>query len=122
MFYSPGDHNWWLGTFSGTRLLWRLVGNTGIFGDLTVNHIMWSGDFEARGKAAILFYSGGDQNWRVGYLGLTQFQWAMVSNTTGFGNVGDGRPIYTDASRGPDNSTWSSLPPKRQQLVARALR
>jgi kumamolisin len=25
LFYSPGDGNWWLGSFSGTQLLWALV-------------------------------------------------------------------------------------------------
>jgi len=26
LFYSPGDHHWWLGRFTGTNLQWTLVG------------------------------------------------------------------------------------------------
>lgn len=93
IFYAPVDSRWWLGTFGGHQLSWRSIGTTTGFG-LVNSQPMWSGDFEGRGKAAMMFYSPGDHNWWAAYLAPGQLQWALVGNTTGFGNVVDGRPIY----------------------------
>ncbi len=121
MFYSPGDHNWWLGSFSGTQLIWRLDGNTAGFGNLADGRPMWSGDFLGKRRAGMLFYYPGDHNWWVGYSNGSSLQWSLVGNTAGFGNVADGRPIYTGMfstlaqddigffSPGDNNWWWGSM-------------
>ena len=54
LFYSPGDQNWWLGTFNGTTLSWNLAGNTRGFGN-TAGDPTWTGDFTSNGHADVLF-------------------------------------------------------------------
>ena len=95
LFYTPGDHNWWLGTFTGNKLTWALVGNTAGFGNLGDGRPIWAADFAGTGKADILFYFPGDKNWWLGQFdGNNQLTWALAGNTTGFGQVWDGRPFW----------------------------
>jgi hypothetical protein len=94
MFYSPGDHNWWLANFQGTQMRWSFVGNTAGFGNLADGRPIWSGDFEGQGRAGAMFYYPGDGNWWFSSLNGGQLAWSLVSNTKGFGNLADGRPIY----------------------------
>ena len=95
LFYTPNDHNWWLGAFIGAQLVWRSVGNTRGFGNLADRRPIWSADFTGTGTADILFYSPGDKNWWLAQFVNGQMQWTFVGNTIGFGQVWDGRPFYT---------------------------
>lgn len=94
MFYSPGDYNWWLATFSGTQLTWHLVGNTRGFGNLADGRPIWSGDFTGSGRAEVLFYYPGDRNWWLGSLVAGQLSWKLIDNTTGFGQMWPRSPFY----------------------------
>src|ERR1700724_1412936 len=66
LFYYPGDHNWWLGKFSGTSLNWNLAGNTAGFGQVADGRPFWTGQFTGSGRSEILFYYPGDHNWWLG--------------------------------------------------------
>jgi len=81
LFFSRGDKNWWLGTFSGTQLNWSLAGNTAGFGD-TSSLPTWVGDFTGSGKSEIMFFYGGDGNWWLGTFSGTQLGWTLAGNTT----------------------------------------
>jgi hypothetical protein len=94
LFYYPGDSNWWLGTYDGSQLAWSLAGNTAGFGNLADGRPIWVGDFTGNGRADVLFYYPGDQNWWLGAHDGTQFIWRIAGNTGNFGQVGDGRPIW----------------------------
>jgi len=63
LFYYPGDRNWWLATYSGSQLQWRLVGNTTGFGQVWDGRPFWIGDFNGDGRTIVLFYFPGDRNW-----------------------------------------------------------
>lgn len=94
LFYYPGDRNWWLGRFDGTRLVWNLAANTVGFGQIADGRPIWAADFAGTGKTDILFYYPGDKNWWLGQFGTNnQIAWSLAGNTAGFGQVGDGRPI-----------------------------
>src|SRR5215211_8563022 len=96
LFYYPGDSNWWLGRFdSNNRLNWNLAGNTAGFGQVGDGRPIWAGDFTGDGRADVLFYFPGDNNWWLGQFGSNnQLNWGLVGNTAGFGQVGDGRPFW----------------------------
>ena len=96
LFYYPGDHNWWLGSFSSAgEMAWRLVGNTAAFGNIADGRPIWIADFNGSGTEDILMYSPGDHNWWLGSLPAGgQLSWQLVGNTAGFGNLADGRPIW----------------------------
>ncbi len=100
LFYFPGDANWWLGTIDNGNLKWTLVGNTVGFGNLNDGRPFWIGDFNADGLDEILFYYPGDHNWWMGSFAQGQLKWTNVGNTAGFGNLADGRPIWTGYLRG----------------------
>ena len=92
LFYSPGDGNWWLGTFTGTQMTWNLAGNTGKpgtgFGNLvTSGCLFWVGDFSGSGDDQVLFYHPSDGNWWLGTFSGNQMSWNLAGNTTGFGNI-----------------------------------
>jgi len=95
-FYSPGDGNWWLGSYDGTQLVWSLVGNTNNFGQLDDGRPIWTGDFNGDGQAEVLFYYPSDGNWWLGsYQGTNgQLAWSLAGNTNGFGNLAQGGPIW----------------------------
>ncbi len=64
LFYSPGDDNWWLGTRSGTQVVWSLVGNTAGFGHgINDGRPFWTGRFVRADRDSVLFYYPGDDNW-----------------------------------------------------------
>ena len=98
LFYSPGDHNWWLASFSPAgAMTWRLVGNTAGFGNLHDGRPIWIADFNGGGTEDVLFYYPGDHNWWLGTLPPGgQLSWQHVGNTAGFGNVADGRPFWIE--------------------------
>jgi hypothetical protein len=96
LFYYPGDDNWWLGSDVNDQLQWQLVGNTAGFGHgINDGRPFWAGDFNGSGGADVLFYYPGDHNWWLGTIQAGQLNWTLVGNTAGFGNVADGRPIWT---------------------------
>jgi Matrixin len=95
LFYYPGDKNWWLGSFVNGALTWNLAGNTGGFGQVWDGRPFWIGDFNGDGKADVLFHFPGDHNWWLGAFNGTTLSWSLAGNTAGFGNVADGRPIWT---------------------------
>ena len=99
LFYFPGDDNWWLGTFAtGNQLQWTLAGNTKGFGHgINDGRPFWIGDFNGDGRADILFYFPGDDNWWLGTFssGSNQLNWSLAGNTKGFGHgINDGRPFW----------------------------
>src|ERR1700704_2786019 len=67
------------------------------FGNLTDGaHPIWIGDFDGSGRAQVLFYYSGDDNWWLGKIVAGQINWALVGNTVGFGHgINDGRPFCT---------------------------
>ena len=77
LFYYPGDDNWWLGAYDpnaslGTRLNWRLVGNTAGFGHgINDGRPFWIGNFTELNKDEVLFYYPGDDNWWLGNVSCT---------------------------------------------------
>jgi len=95
LFHYPGDKNWWLGSFSGNQLQWTFAGNTSGFGNVADGRPIWTADFAGTGKAEVLFYYPGDQNWWLGQFSNTnQLAWNFAGNTSGFGQVWDGRPFW----------------------------
>ena len=109
MFYFPGDENWWLGTVGGNgQLTWQPAGNTAGFGQVWDGRPFWIGDFSGVGHAQVMFYFPGDQNWWLGTVGGNgQLTWQPAGNTTGFGNLADGRPLHSGDFAG--NGTASML-------------
>jgi hypothetical protein len=81
LFYSPGDFNWWLGTFTGNQLSWNLAGNTQGFGQVSDGRPFWVGNFSAPNQDNILFYYPNDGNWWLGSFAQNQLSWALVGNT-----------------------------------------
>jgi hypothetical protein len=119
LFYSPGDSNWWLGTFSGTSLSWTLAGNTSGFGNVASDPF-FTGNFTGTGKTQLLFYSPGnllspDDNWWLGTFSGTTLTWTLAGNTRGFGNI-SGDKFFTANFQGtgrtdvlfyaPGNNAW----------------
>jgi hypothetical protein len=93
LFYYSGDDNWWLGSYGvNNQLNWNLIGNTVGFGHgINDGRPFWIGDFNGDGKADVLFYYPGDDNWWLGSYGANnQLNWNLIGNTVGFGNlIGD---------------------------------
>ncbi len=94
LFYYPGDHNWWMATYSGTGLSWRGAGNSAGFGNLHDGRPIWTGRFSQSEKDEILFYFPGDDNWWLGAFDGAQMRWSLAGNTAGFGDLSDGRPFW----------------------------
>ena len=96
LFYFPGDQNWWLGRFDGEGLLtWNHAGNTSGFGQVWDGRPFWTGDFTGDGKTDLLFYFPFDKNWWLGRFDPTgTLTWNFAGNTSGFGQVWDGRPFW----------------------------
>jgi kumamolisin len=95
IFYFPGDKNWWLGTIRDGRLGWELVGNTNQFGQVADGRPFWTGNFSGTGRTQFMFYSPADDNWWLGTVSDGKLDWVLVGNTSGFGDLADGRPFWT---------------------------
>jgi hypothetical protein len=104
LFYSPGDNNWWLGTFDTSgSLTWILAGNTNGFGN-AINTVMkfYVGDFQGIGKRQMLFYYRGLGDWWLGTFNQNgALNWYNAGNTEGrngspwnFGTLNDGQPFW----------------------------
>jgi len=96
LFYYPGDDNWWVGTWSGGQITWSFAGNTAGFGHgINDGRPFWIGDFDGDGKADVLFYYPGDDNWWLGRFSGNTLAWSFAGNTAGFGHgINDGRPFW----------------------------
>ena len=93
--YYPSSGNWWLGSFVGNQLQWALAGNTAGFGNVADGRPIWVANFAGTAKADVLFYYPGDKNWWLGQFSATnQLIWNLAGNTSGFGQVWDGRPFW----------------------------
>ena len=61
------------------------------FGDLLdAHHQIWAADFIGTGGTQVLFYYAADGHWWLGNVASGQFQWTLVSESAGFGNLLDG--------------------------------
>ncbi|HLF26682.1 MAG TPA: M12 family metallopeptidase [Anaerolineae bacterium] len=101
LYYLRSRMTWYHGTWNSGNLLWSQVGDTSGFGQIGDGCPFWVGDFNADGKAEVLFYYPGDGNWWLGRLVSGQLQWSLICNTRGqiagdpnFGQVWDGRPFW----------------------------
>jgi hypothetical protein len=74
---------------------WSPAGNTSGFGQVWDGRPFWTGDFSGDGRTDILFYYPGDRNWWLGRWDGAQLQWSRAGDTSGFGQVWDGRPFWT---------------------------
>ena len=106
-----------LGQYSGGQLTWRLAGNTSGFGQVDDGRPFWTGDFSGTGRTQLMFYFPGNQDWELGTVGDDgQLTWRLAGNTSGFGQVWDGRPFWTGDFSGtgrtqlmfyfPGNQDW----------------
>lgn len=95
LFYFPGDGNFWLGGLSKGALEWSNPGNTGTLGDLSDGIRFWTGCFSGGAQTELLVYVNKTKQLWLGTISSGQFSWANVGNTIGFGNINDGRPIWT---------------------------
>jgi hypothetical protein len=92
LFYSIGDHNWFIGTVVGSgssaKLTWTLAANTAGFGDISQPppaHRFWVGAFDGTGKDNIMFFNQADSNWWLGQFDPTaKLSFVLASNTKGF--------------------------------------
>jgi hypothetical protein len=91
LFHYIGDGAWWLGTMSAGTLSWSPVGRHGFGNLLDGHHRIWIGDFAGEGWSQILFYSSSDGNWWLGTVSAGSLTWTLVSQSSGFGNLIDGR-------------------------------
>jgi VCBS repeat protein len=94
LFFYPGDKNWWLGSYDGKQLQWKLVGNTSRFGNAPSGCLVWDDDFDGDGQTDILFFYPGDKNWWLGSYNGDLLEWSLVSNTSGFGSAPEGCPAW----------------------------
>ncbi|MCU1227788.1 MAG: hypothetical protein JWO97_672, partial [Acidobacteria bacterium] len=86
LFYDPAKADWKAGTWNGTSLDWRNVGNTATFGtDLEPDHRFWTGRFSKNTVDEVLFHYSGDKNWHLGTWDGTKLDWKLV-NTDTFGD------------------------------------
>jgi len=54
----------------------------------------WIADFTGDGRSDVLFYLRSRMTWYLGSWGTGSLVWTQVGDTTGFGQVGDGRPVW----------------------------
>jgi hypothetical protein len=97
LFYCSDDDNWRIGSYDGTQLQWALAGSTVSFGHAIYDgRPFWAGDFNGDGRAEMLFYYPGDDNWWLGTYDGTQLQWTLVGNTANIGHAINDPTPYMD--------------------------
>ena len=110
LFYYPGNGDWQLGTVDLTKqpaLQWSSLGHTRPPGspDLgdSSKYPTWVGNFTGTGQAELLIYNPATttgqtepMDWWLGRYDTAtgKFDFTRVGNTTGFGQVDDGRPFW----------------------------
>jgi len=96
LFYFSGDGNWWLGQVNNGQLRWSLAASTGTENNYgSSNYLYWEGDFTGSGQCELLRYDAGSRNWYLGTFSGGQLNWGTaIGNTSGFGNLADGRPLW----------------------------
>ena len=71
------------------------------FGQVRDGRPIWTSNFVPwRGGTDVLFFFPGDHNWWLGTVESNQLVWNLAGNTSGFGNVADGRPFWIDDFNG----------------------
>src|SRR5262249_52256735 len=84
-----------------------LAGN----GQVADGRRVWVGNFDGQGGDDLLLYSPDDQNWWIGRFDSSgSLSWVQAGNTTGFGQVWDGRPFWVgnfDGQGGQDMLFYS---------------
>jgi thermolysin len=107
--YARQSGDWLLGTYNYSQLQWAMIGNTKgarpgdpNFGEVWDGRPVWFGKFSRTDRDEVLFYYPGDGNWWLGTYNNSQLRWTLLTNTKGarpgdpnFGEVGDGRPVWT---------------------------
>ena len=96
LFYYKGDGNWWLGDIQAGVIHWSLVSQSGGFGNLLDGqHPIWIGNFSGGNQSQVMFYYSGDGHWWLGSMVEGQLQWGLVNNNAAFGNLLDGQhPVW----------------------------
>ena len=75
------------------------------FGQVRDGRPIWTSNFVPwRGGTDVLFFFPGDHNWWLGTVESNQLVWNLAGNTSGFGNVADGRPFWIDDFTGTGGS------------------
>ena len=75
------------------------------FGQVRDGRPIWTSNFVPwRGGVDVLFFFPGDHNWWLGTVESNQLVWNLAGNTSGFGNVADGRPFWIDDFTGTGGS------------------
>ena len=54
----------------------------------------WVGDFTGDGEADLLYYLRSRRTWYLGSWASGSLVWTQIGETTGFGQIGDGRPFW----------------------------
>jgi len=97
LFYYPGDGNWWLGTWNGAQLAWRLVANT------AGKYLSWSFPvvsprFWTVVGSKVLVYDG-NSGWDLAEASGTNLAFRALG-TSDFGVLSDGRPLFVGDFQG----------------------
>ncbi|MCB9882565.1 MAG: VCBS repeat-containing protein [Planctomycetes bacterium] len=94
IFYYPAQRAWWLGRSTGRGFEWISIGTTTGFGALWPGVRLWAADFDGDGAKDVLFHQPNDGNWWKGSMTSQGLAWTNVGNTTSFGQLLDGRPLF----------------------------
>jgi hypothetical protein len=90
LFYYNGDGNWWLGLSDGTKLTWKLAGNTPPPRNLIDwNHRLFVADYTGDGKSDAMFYDAAAGGWWLGVSDGNKLTFAPAGSTAGLGNLVD---------------------------------
>jgi len=83
MFYSPGDDNWWIGSWDGSQLPWQDAGNTVGFGHkINDGRPFWIGKFTQGVRDNVLFYYPGNPAWWTGDWQPGGLAWNLAGTST----------------------------------------
>lgn len=99
-----------------TQLMGSSAGNTHSFGQVWEGRPFWIGNFSRADRAQVLYHDPAEGNWWLGTDDGNRLVWSFAGNTSGFGDVADGRPFrigdFTGNGRAnvlffhPDDGHW----------------